>query len=162
MERNLSEKARTDFSELRSSSKRSTLADGVVFRISCFASVAASMFLAAMMTWAPRSAKTLAVSAPMPLAPPVDVTVSCMRLTSGSLSWREGSIPVMMTVRLDASTPSVTCSAVEDDPKPLGPGNPVTSEKIPMKASLCVDELGGAIKRKKGTQQMYSREASHL
>lgn len=40
--------------------------------------------------------------------------------------------PVMMTVRLEASMPAVTCSAVEADPNPLGPGSPVTSLKSPI------------------------------
>lgn len=39
--------------------------------------------------------------------------------------------PVMIAVRLLASIPSVTCSAVEEDPNPLSPGLPVTNEKIP-------------------------------
>ncbi|RZS06303.1 hypothetical protein BHM03_00036924 [Ensete ventricosum] len=70
MERNLSAKVRTDFNELRSSSKMSTRDAGAVRWMSCFAPSAASKFLAAMMTCAPRSAKTLAVSVPIPLAPP--------------------------------------------------------------------------------------------
>lgn len=36
-----------------------------------------------------------------------------------------------MAVRLPASIPSVTCSAVVADPNPLGPGQPVISEIIP-------------------------------
>lgn len=40
------------------------------------------------------------------------------------------SWPVIITVRLLASIPSVTCSAVEADPNPLGPGLPDTNEKI--------------------------------
>ena len=39
--------------------------------------------------------------------------------------------PVMIAVRLLTSIPSVTYSAVEEDPNPLGPGLPVTNEKIP-------------------------------
>lgn len=35
-----------------------------------------------------------------------------------------------MAVRLVASIPRVTCSAVEADPNPLGPGHPVISEMI--------------------------------
>jgi hypothetical protein len=35
-------------------------------------------------------------------------------------------------VSLLASIPSVTCSAVEADPNPLGPAHPVTREKIPI------------------------------
>lgn len=69
-ERNLSAKALTDLSELRSSFKTSTLAVGVHCRMCRCTSSAAAMFLAAMMTWAPLRAKTLAVSAPIPLAPP--------------------------------------------------------------------------------------------
>lgn len=37
-----------------------------------------------------------------------------------------------IAVRLLTSTPSVTSSAVEADPNPLGPGLPVINEKIPM------------------------------
>lgn len=40
--------------------------------------------------------------------------------------------PVTMAVRLIASIPSATCSAVEADPNPLDPGHPVTSEKMPI------------------------------
>jgi len=36
---------------------------------------------------------------------------------------------VIRTVRLEASIPCVTCSAVEADPNPLVPGLPVTNEK---------------------------------
>ena len=38
----------------------------------------------------------------------------------------------MTTVRWLASTPSVTCSAVDADPNPLAPALPVMSEKIPI------------------------------
>jgi hypothetical protein len=38
----------------------------------------------------------------------------------------------MIAVSLLASIPSVTCSAVEADPNPLGPAHPVTREKIPI------------------------------
>jgi len=41
----------------------------------------------------------------------------------------------MMTVRRLASTPSVTCSAVDADPNPLAPALPVMSEKIPISDS---------------------------
>lgn len=37
-----------------------------------------------------------------------------------------------MAVRWLASIPSVTCSAVEAEPNPLGPGLPVTKEIIPI------------------------------
>lgn len=37
-----------------------------------------------------------------------------------------------MAVRLLASIPAVTCSAVEADPNPLGPALPVINEKIPI------------------------------
>lgn len=40
--------------------------------------------------------------------------------------------PVIIAVRLVAWIPSVTCSAVVDDPYPLDPGLPVTKEKIPF------------------------------
>ncbi|RRT50065.1 hypothetical protein B296_00046556 [Ensete ventricosum] len=122
MERNLSAKVRTDFNELRSSSKMSTRDAGAVRWMSCFAPSAASKFLAAMMTCAPRSAKTLAVSVPIPLAPPGLVREVVQRMDG----------PVTMTVRLEASMPAVTCSAVEADPNPLGPGSPVTSLKSPI------------------------------
>lgn len=46
---------------------------------------------------------------------------------------RVGS-PVTMAVRWEASTPAVTCSAVDADPNPLGPGMPVASRKSPMVA----------------------------
>jgi hypothetical protein len=39
---------------------------------------------------------------------------------------------VTMAVRLLASIPAVTCSAVEADPNPLGPALPVINEKIPI------------------------------
>ena len=35
-----------------------------------------------------------------------------------------------IAVRLLASIPSVTCSAVEAEPNPLGPGLPVINEKM--------------------------------
>ena len=35
-----------------------------------------------------------------------------------------------MAVSLEASTPAVTCSAVEREPKPLLPDKPVNSQKI--------------------------------
>lgn len=41
-------------------------------------------------------------------------------------------LPVMTTVRFEASTPSVTCSAVEADPNPLAPGLPVMSDRRPI------------------------------
>lgn len=68
----LSANALTDFNELRSSLRISTRAVLFSSKMRCFASFAASIFLAAIMTWAFRRAKTLAVSKPMPLAPPVD------------------------------------------------------------------------------------------
>uniref|UniRef100_A0A0A9D7E9 Secreted protein n=1 Tax=Arundo donax TaxID=35708 RepID=A0A0A9D7E9_ARUDO len=46
------------------------------------ASDAASVFLAAMMTWAPLRAKTLEVSRPMPLAPPERCQNNCFHKTS--------------------------------------------------------------------------------
>lgn len=71
MERNSSANVRTDFKELRSSFMVSTRAFGVFSNICAFAFKAASMFLAAIIMWAPRSASTLVVSRPIPLAPPV-------------------------------------------------------------------------------------------
>jgi len=109
IELNWSAKALTDLRELRSSFRTSIRAVGFFSKMVFLASDAASVFLAAMMTWAPLRAKTLDVSRPMPLAP-----------------------PVMMTVRRLASTPSVTCSAVDADPNPLAPALPVMSEKIPL------------------------------
>ena len=56
--------------------------------------------------------------------------------------------PVMIAVRLLASIPSITCSAVEEDPNPLHPGLPVINEKIPTILStqiennqICVQSL---------------------
>lgn len=66
----LSTNALIDLTEQRSSFRTSTRAFSFSSRISCFALLAASMFLAAMMTWALRSAKIFAVSNPIPLAPP--------------------------------------------------------------------------------------------
>jgi hypothetical protein len=43
---------------------------------------------------------------------------------------------VIIAVRLLASIPSVTCSAVVEDPNPLGPAMPVTNEKIPTILTL--------------------------
>jgi hypothetical protein len=40
-----------------------------------------------------------------------------------------------MTVRRLASTPSVTCSAVDEDPNPLAPALPVMSDKIPIEST---------------------------
>lgn len=45
---------------------------------------------------------------------------------------RKEKVPVMMTVRPYASMPSVICSAVEADPKPLGPAMPVASRRYPI------------------------------
>jgi len=45
--------------------------------------------------------------------------------------WLINGLPVM-TVRWLASTPSVTCSAVDADPNPLAPALPVMSEKVPL------------------------------
>jgi hypothetical protein len=46
------------------------------------------------------------------------------------------ALPVTRTVRAEASTPSVTCSAVEAEPNPLAPGLPVMSDRIPIWNSL--------------------------
>lgn len=70
IEINLSANARTDFNELRSSCRTSTWAFGLLLTKSSFTLFAASIFLAAIMTCAPLRANTLAVSAPIPLAPP--------------------------------------------------------------------------------------------
>jgi hypothetical protein len=70
IELNWSTKALTDLRELRSSFRTSRRAVGFDSVMHFFASDAASVFLAAMMTWAPLRAKTLAVSRPMPLDAP--------------------------------------------------------------------------------------------
>jgi len=70
IELNWSAKALTDLRELRSSFRTSIRAAGLFSTMILLASDAASVFLAAMMTWAPLRAKTLDVSRPMPLAPP--------------------------------------------------------------------------------------------
>lgn len=66
----LSANSLTDLIEERSSFRTLTRAVLLSLRILCFASFAASMFLAAIMTWAFLSANILAVSRPIPLAPP--------------------------------------------------------------------------------------------
>lgn len=66
----LSAKALIDLSEDKSSLRTSIRAFLLFLRISCLASFAASMFLAAIITCAFLEAKTLAVSKPIPLAPP--------------------------------------------------------------------------------------------
>lgn len=43
----------------------------------------------------------------------------------------------MMAVRLEASMPSVTISAVEAEPNPLGPGLPVINDTIPTIVFNC-------------------------
>jgi hypothetical protein len=70
IELNWSAKALTDLRELRSSFRTSMRAVGFFSMMVFLASDAASVFLAATMTWAPLRAKTLDVSRPMPLAPP--------------------------------------------------------------------------------------------
>jgi hypothetical protein len=52
-------------------------------------------------------------------------------------------LPVTTTVMAEASTPSVTCSAVEADPNPLAPGLPVMSDKIPISSTPDETEQGG-------------------
>ena len=93
--------------EERSSLRTSNLAAGFCSSNCCLALFAASKFLAPMITCTFLIAKTLTVSSPIPLAP-----------------------PVTMAVRFAASIPSLTSSAVEADPNPLGPGHPVTREMI--------------------------------
>jgi len=66
----LSTNVLTELTEQRSSFNMSTRADSFSCSMSCLASFADSMFLAAIMTWAFRRAKTRAVSNPIPLAPP--------------------------------------------------------------------------------------------
>ena len=70
MARKDSEKALTDLREARSSLSTSIMASGSESIILPLAALAASIFLAAMTTRAPRRARTLAVSSPIPLAPP--------------------------------------------------------------------------------------------
>lgn len=60
----------TDFTEQRSSFIMSTRAYSLSCSMSCLASFAESMFLAAIMTWTFLRARTRAVSNPIPLAPP--------------------------------------------------------------------------------------------
>lgn len=60
----------TDAKELRSSSMVSSLADGICFRIASLTSLPADVFLTAITTWTPRSARTRAVSVPRPLEAP--------------------------------------------------------------------------------------------
>lgn len=82
----LSANALTDFNELRSSFRISIRALAFSFKICCFASFAASIFLAAIITWAFLRAKTRAVSKPIPLAPPVDkMYTNYFKLTSSTI-----------------------------------------------------------------------------
>uniref|UniRef100_A0A7C9B258 Uncharacterized protein n=1 Tax=Opuntia streptacantha TaxID=393608 RepID=A0A7C9B258_OPUST len=84
-------------------------------KMSFLASFAASIYLAVIFTCAPRLANTLAVSSPIPLAP-----------------------PVIMAVRLAASIPWVTSSAVEADPNPLFPAVPVTNLNMLTMLSILI------------------------
>jgi hypothetical protein len=51
------------------------------------------------------------------------------------------ALPVTRTVRAEASTPSVTCSAVEAEPNPLAPGLPVMSDRIPIWNSRLQEQI---------------------
>lgn len=77
----------TDRIEQRSSLRTSTFAVLHCSSMKILASFAASIFLAAMITWAPRRASTLAVSNPMPLAPPRDLlkAIKLYQTTSPSI-----------------------------------------------------------------------------
>ena len=79
VERKVSANDRTDLMEQRSSFRTSTLAEPLDFKILSLEAFPASVFLAAMMTWAPLRAKTLAVSSPIPLAPPLDTRIRIVR-----------------------------------------------------------------------------------
>jgi len=72
----LSANSLMDLIEDRSSFRTSTRASSSSLRISCLASFAATMFLAAIMTWALCKASTLVVSKPIPLAPPASKFIS--------------------------------------------------------------------------------------
>jgi hypothetical protein len=87
---------------------------------------AAARFLAAMTTWAPRAARTRAVSAPIPLDAPGVRTNQIEMRGSGKGKGREGfsgkgALPVTMAVRPAAERPWVTWSAVETQEKPEAP-----------------------------------------
>lgn len=60
----------TEAMEVRSSSSTSICALGISFNISFFTVAPADTFLTAITTWAPRSARTRAVSVPIPLDAP--------------------------------------------------------------------------------------------
>jgi len=60
----------TDANELRSNSSMSTLAVGIFLIISSLIVFPAAKFRIPITTWTPRNARTLAVSAPMPLDAP--------------------------------------------------------------------------------------------
>ncbi|RRT57585.1 hypothetical protein B296_00023244 [Ensete ventricosum] len=77
----------------------------------------------------------------------INGTAELKAVESGTKKMGAGDAPVMMTVRWEASMPSVTCSAVEADPKPLGPGSPVTSRKSPMLLQEVTAEGGERRKR---------------
>ena len=112
--RNLSAKARTDASELRSSGSTRTSAPGHSATMRARTSSAALALRAGITTRAPRFASTRAVSAPIP-----DVA------------------PVMMAVVAPRS--GVTSSAVDLDPNPLAPGEPSryrTARSIPGSARV--------------------------
>lgn len=66
----LSAKVLTDDKELRSRAKTSTLAVGTSFIINSFTCSPVDKFLTPITTWMPRSARTLLVSAPIPLEAP--------------------------------------------------------------------------------------------
>ncbi|RWW39386.1 hypothetical protein BHE74_00055290, partial [Ensete ventricosum] len=64
--------------------------------------------------------------------------------------------------------PSVTCSPVEADPNPLGPGRPVISLKSPMLSSPAHHETRAAQvsqegdRRKEGRKSLGERERERL
>jgi len=64
----------TDAKELRSNSSTSTLAVGISLIISSLTVFPAVKFRTPITTWTPRNARTLAVSAPMPLDAPANIS----------------------------------------------------------------------------------------
>lgn len=76
-----------DAIELRSNSIASTLASGTCLTISCLTSFPVQRFLTAIMTWTPRNARTLDVSAPIPLEAPTIVMILASYSMKYSKKW---------------------------------------------------------------------------
>lgn len=102
-ERNLETNDRTDERELRSSGRTMISDHGDSAEMRAFISSAVLRLRAGITSLAPRLARILAVSAPMPDVAPVMIAV---------IWWRPGQV-------------AVTVSAVDLDPKPLGPADPI-------------------------------------